>query len=146
MNILKILTPRRSLGNIGEKHAVRFLRKKGYRILETNYVGKWGEIDIIARKKDLIAFIEVKTRSAESANAHEARPAAAVNREKQRRLIRIANEYARRTHKPDGILMRMDIIEIITQKNRKGEPRVKSTVHIENAFDMNTAFSLPRSK
>ena len=140
MNILKVLTPRRSLGNLGEKHAAKYLKKKGYRILSKNYVGKWGEIDIIARKKDLIAFVEVKTRSTEAKNTRESRPAAAVNREKQRRLIQVANEYARRTHKPEGVLMRMDIIEILTERNEKGKPEVKSTVHIENAFDMNSAY------
>ena len=50
MNILKVLTPRRSLGNLGENYAARLLKKKGYRILERNYIGKWGEIDIIAGK------------------------------------------------------------------------------------------------
>ncbi len=140
MNILKVLTPRRSLGNLGEKHAANYLKKKGYRILEKNYVGKWGEIDIIAEKKKLIAFVEVKTRSTEAKNVRESRPAAAVNREKQRRLIQVANEYARRTHKKDGVLMRMDVMEILTERNSKGNPEVKSVIHIENAFDMNSAY------
>ncbi len=42
---------------------MRFLKKKGYRILERNYVCKLGEIDIVAKEKDTFAFIEVKTRT-----------------------------------------------------------------------------------
>jgi len=140
MNILKVLTPRRSLGNRGENYAARLLKKKGYRILERNYIGKWGEIDIIAGKRNLLAFVEVKTRSIQSQNALESRPAAAVNREKQRKLIQIADEYARKIHKKDGVLMRMDIIEIYTEKNQNGKPKVKNAIHMENAFDMNSAY------
>lgn len=140
MNILKVLTPRRSLGNLGENYAARLLKKKGYRILERNYIGKWGEIDIIAGKRNLLAFVEVKTRSIQSQNALESRPAAAVNREKQRKLIQIADEYARKIHKKDGVLMRMDIIEIYTEKNQNEKTKVKKAVHMENAFDMNSAY------
>lgn len=142
MNILKILTPRRRLGNFGETAAVRYLRRKGYRILERNYVGKWGEMDIIARKKRILCFVEVKTRSIGMENAFETRPAASVNQEKQRRLIRVANEYARRTHKESGCMMRMDVIEIYTEKNQNNKIKVHKLVHIENAFDMDSAYKM----
>ncbi len=142
MNILKVLTPRRRLGNLGETAAARYLRRKGYRILERNFVGKWGEIDIIARKRRILCFVEVKTRSIGAENGLETRPAASVNAEKQRRLIRVANEYARRTHKECGCMMRMDIIEVFTEKNRKDKIKVQKLVHIENAFDMNTAYKV----
>ena len=52
----------RAKGNKGEKQAVKFLRKKGYQILSTNFKCKLGEIDIIAKKDDVIVFIEVKFR------------------------------------------------------------------------------------
>ena len=52
---------RKELGNIGEKLARDFLKKKGYRIHETNFRCRAGEIDIIAQKKDCLAFIEVTT-------------------------------------------------------------------------------------
>ena len=144
MNILKVLTARRKLGNFGENAAARFLRRKRYRILERNFVGKNGEIDIIARKKNIMIFVEVKTRSVEASGTYESRPAAAVNSEKQRRLIRIANEYAHRVHKKDGDMMRMDIIEVLTKKNEKQKIQVEKIVHIENAFDMNTAYKTYR--
>ena len=140
MNILKVLTPRRRLGNLGESYAAKLLRKNRYRILARNYIGKHGEIDIIAAKRKLLAFVEVKTRSIESQSQCEPRPACAVTPDKQRRLIYVANEYARRTHKSDGVLMRMDIIEIYTEKNKNGQPKIKKAVHIENAFDMNSAY------
>lgn len=140
MNILKVLTPRRALGNFGERHAARYLRRRGYRILKRNYVGKHGEIDIIARKKDIISFVEVKTRSMDALNSREVRPAAAVTPEKQRRIIRVADEYARRTHKPSKYLMRMDIIEVYTVNTPKGKKKVHTIKHIENAFTMNTAY------
>lgn len=144
MNILKVLTVRRKLGNFGENSAARFLRRKRYRILERNFVGKNGEIDIIARKKDIMVFVEVKTRSIESSGTYESRPAAAVNAKKQRRLIRIANEYAHRIHKKEGCAMRMDIIEVLTRKNEKQKIKIEKIVHIENAFDMNTAYKTYR--
>lgn len=142
MNILKILTPRRRLGNLGETAAARYLRRKGYWILERNFVGKWGEMDIIARKKRLLCFIEVKTRSVGAENGFEPRPAASVTAEKQRRLIRVANEYARRTYKESGCKMRMDVIEVYTEPNQKNKIKVRKLVHIENAFDMNTAYKV----
>ena len=142
MNILKVLTSRRCLGNFGEKEAARYLRRKGYRILEHNYVVKWGEMDLIARKKNCLCFVEVKTRSTESVHSYESRPAASVNPEKQRRLIKNATEYAHRIHKEQKCLMRMDIIEVLTQKDEKDRTKVEKIVHIENAFNMNTAYKI----
>lgn len=142
MNILKILTPRRRLGDFGERKAARYLRFRGYRILERNYIGKHGEIDIIARKNNIVAFVEVKTRNTASLSLYEARPAASVTPEKQRRLIRIADEYARRTHKPTQCWMRMDIVEVYTTTDKKGNSKVEKIKHIENAFTMNSAYKM----
>ena len=140
MNILKILTPKRRLGNFGENCAARYLRRNGYKILERNFTGNHGEIDIIARKKCVWAFIEVKTRSAEHPSTYETRPAASVTPDKQRRLIRVANEYAYRKHKDAKFCMRMDVIEVHTQKDKKGKPRLLKLHHIENAFNMDSAY------
>ena len=51
------------LGKLGEELAVDFLEKKGYEILETNWVFDKAEIDIIAQKENILAVVEVKTRS-----------------------------------------------------------------------------------
>jgi len=54
---------RKDTGILGEKLAQDFLKKRGYRILETNYRCPQGEIDIVARQKDTLAFIEVRTKT-----------------------------------------------------------------------------------
>jgi len=54
-------TPRQKIGEMGEKLACRHLQQEGYQILEQNYRQKWGEIDIIAKYKNIFTFIEVKT-------------------------------------------------------------------------------------
>ena len=51
------------LGKLGEELAVEFLRKEGYRILETNWTFQKAEIDILAQKENILAVVEVKTRS-----------------------------------------------------------------------------------
>ena len=57
----------KKLGELGEKIAEKFLKKRGYKILDRNYISKFisgpqrGEIDIIAKKGDIISFVEVKT-------------------------------------------------------------------------------------
>ena len=55
-------TKNKSTGKIGEDIASEFLKKKGYQIIERNWGNKWGEIDIIAKDKDIIVFVEVKTK------------------------------------------------------------------------------------
>lgn len=52
---------KRKLGDIGEEIACRFLRGKGFSIVEQNYLKKWGEIDVVAKKDGVVHFIEVKT-------------------------------------------------------------------------------------
>ncbi len=60
------LTEKRKLGNLGEEIACRFLRSKGHEIIEQNYLKKFGEIDIVAKKHGIIHFIEVKSVSCEN--------------------------------------------------------------------------------
>ena len=88
MNILRVLTPKRVTGNFGERAAASYLRKNGYKILEKNFVGLGNEIDIIAKSRDTLAFVEVKTRNISSAPEFESRPAASVTKEKQRKIIK----------------------------------------------------------
>lgn len=56
-------TEKRKVGDMGENIACSFLKKRGFKIIERNYSKKWGEIDIITRKKNIIHFIEVKSIS-----------------------------------------------------------------------------------
>ena len=67
-------SPTRKKGDIAEDIVEAFLIKKGYRILERNYLRKWGEIDIIAKNKRITHFIEVKSATlspAENDASHE---------------------------------------------------------------------------
>ena len=54
-------TEKRKLGDIGENIACDFLKKRGFEIIEKNYLRKWGEIDIVTKKDGIIRFIEVKS-------------------------------------------------------------------------------------
>lgn len=99
------------LGKVGEKKAAEFLKKQGYKIIETNYKNALGEIDIIAKGGEYTVFIEVKTRSSEVFGA----PSEAVDYRKQQKYIKVAKAYAVKkglTDKP----MRFDVIEIENEK------------------------------
>lgn len=77
-------------GKAGEDIAARFLRKKGYKVLERNFRGKRGEIDIIALDPGgVLCFVEVKTRNSEAFG----RPEEAVTPSKIYRIKRTAEEY-----------------------------------------------------
>ncbi len=56
-----IQTAKQKIGKIGEDLAAKYLKRKGYKIIQRNYREKWGEIDIIAQKKNDLVFVEVKT-------------------------------------------------------------------------------------
>ncbi len=91
------LTPKKQMGNLGERIAMNYLKKKGYQIIERNYVNtrgvKLGEIDIIANdnKKNELIFVEVKTR--EFKKYGNTLPEENVNYQKMRKLERIACFY-----------------------------------------------------
>ena len=137
MKILKLLTPRRIIGNLGERAAVKFLKKHHYRILETNYVAENREIDIIAKKKDTLVFLEVKTRNVKHLGYKEARPASSVTPEKQRKIIKTASRYI--GYKYTDLKKRFDVIEVYLE-SFDGKTKIKEIRHLENAFDLNTAY------
>jgi len=113
---------RNKFGRSGEELAARFLERKGYRLVVSNFrvpVGRnrkgvqvTGEIDIIALDGDELCFIEVKSRSSE-----EFAPAiAAVNLRKQRQIIRAARAY-RRIFNISGVEFRYDVVTIVKDKD-----------------------------
>ena len=136
MNILKILTPKRRIGNFGEDAAARLLRRKGYRILERNFVGKNAEVDLIVKNSEFTIFVEVKTRKYGADNPSEPRPASAVTLEKQRAIIGAAREYL--AFNPSGRKARFDIIEVLYEDEGKALA-VREIQHLEGAFNLNTA-------
>jgi putative endonuclease len=99
---------KKELGKKGEEVALRFLKKKGYRIIEKNYVCKMGEMDIIAREKDTLAFIEVKTRT----SMRFGPPQLAVNPSKQRQLSKVALNYLNEKRLND-VKARFDVVAIL---------------------------------
>lgn len=82
--------PPQGLGYRGESYAAEYLTRKGYEILDRNYSCKQGEIDIVAKKDGLIAFVEVKSRKTLSPDFL---PKASVTAAKQARIIAAAKEY-----------------------------------------------------
>ncbi|MFP4466981.1 MAG: YraN family protein [Candidatus Goldiibacteriota bacterium] len=79
----------RKRGGLFERAAAKEYEKKGYKILGFNYSAKGGEIDVIAGKKELLVFVEVKARKTGSSS----NPFEAVDSRKQKRIIRAAKQY-----------------------------------------------------
>lgn len=99
---------RKVLGGRGEELAVRYLRKRGYKVIERNYRCLWGEIDLIARNKGTLVFVEIKTRSSSGFGL----PQEAVDRFKQGKLVQVAKAYMAQHHLEDTITTRFDVVAI----------------------------------
>jgi putative endonuclease len=83
---------KRKFGNMGEEAASMFLEKHGFKILDRNYLRKWGEIDIVAEKAGVIHFLEVKS-SANVSDETGYRPEENVHPQKLKRLARAMQTY-----------------------------------------------------
>ena len=117
----------KGLGNRGEEIAAAHLERKGYEILERQCRTPVGEIDLIARDGKTLAFVEVKTRR----SARYGQPAAAVGREKQRRITRAAMWYMmNKNRQGETPPCRFDVVEIYATPNGAWNVR-----HLENAFE-----------
>ena len=95
------------LGKVGEDIACKYLTKKDYKIIAKNFRCKIGEIDIIAKYKDEIMFIEVKTRKKLSYGL----PAEAVNEQKRKHILKTSRYYLY-INKLQNKKVRFDIIEV----------------------------------
>nr|WP_315145127.1 YraN family protein [uncultured Flavobacterium sp.] len=94
------------LGKLGEEMAVEFLQKNGYEILETNWTFQKAEVDIIAKKENILAIIEVKTRSSLDFGL----PQDFVKPKKIQLLVKAVNEYV--ISNDLDIEVRFDIIAV----------------------------------
>ncbi|MEX1191888.1 MAG: YraN family protein [Brumimicrobium sp.] len=112
----------KELGDFGEGLALQFLRKKGFKIIDTNFRFGRNEVDIICKDGDEMVFVEVKTRQ----TAEIGPPWKAVTRTKQRQIIKCANHYL--ITQDIDIESRFDIISIV--HNSYGT-RIE---HIDSAF------------
>ncbi len=97
MNNIDKRTEKRKLGDIGENCACEYLRRKGFEIIERNYLRKWGEIDIVAKKGDIWHFVEVKSvsrvTSRESVSGETYRPEDNMHPWKLKRLAWTIQTY-----------------------------------------------------
>ncbi|NVJ88410.1 MAG: YraN family protein [Flavobacteriaceae bacterium] len=110
------------LGNKGEQLALNFLVDAGYTILEKNYRYLKAEVDIIAQKNEVLAAIEVKTRT----SSYFGNPEEFVNPKKVKLLTLAIDNYV--TENDLDVEVRFDIIAIITNKKQT------KIEHLENAF------------
>lgn len=116
-----MLNRQQQFGKRSERLAAEYLKLQGYRILETNYRSSQGEIDIIAREKDTLVFVEVKARS----SRHFGSAKAAVTPAKQRKISMVALEYLKRTGRSD-IRARFDVVAIDTTAGKTDIEVVKN--------------------
>ena len=110
------------LGKLGEELAENYLTKNGYTILDTNWVFQKAEIDIIAQKANILAIVEVKTRSSIDFGL----PQDFVKPKKIQLLVKAVNEYV--VSRDLDVTVRFDIIAI----NKEGKDF--NVDHIEDAF------------
>jgi putative endonuclease len=120
-----MLNRRQQFGKESESLAVRHLRKNGYKILEQNYRNKLGEIDIIAKEKGTLVFVEVKARKSDLFG----NPKWAVTLKKQRKISMVALYYLKAT-KQTRVKARFDVISISSAADN---PRIEI---IKNAFEL----------
>jgi len=113
------------IGKLGEKAALEYLIKKGYKIHEVNWRYNFKEVDIIAQQNDKMVFVEVKTRAT---TAFEL-PQEAVTPKKMKNLVYAADVYLRLNNiEEEG---RFDIVTVLAQDG------FKILEHIEDAFKPN---------
>jgi putative endonuclease len=110
------------LGTFGEELSVEFLQKNNYKIIERNWRFKKAEVDIIAQKENVLAVVEVKTRSSN----YFGNPQDFVNPKKIKLLTEAINEYV--ISRDLDVEVRFDIIAITKNKNNF------DIEHLEDAF------------
>lgn len=118
-----------STGKSGEKLAADFLRKSGYKIIATNYRNRLGEIDIIARDKDTLCFVEVKTRTSDRYGS----PKEALSYSKQRHMAKAALFYL----KEKGLLEKRARFDLVSITGIKEKPQFEL---LQNAFELDREF------
>ena len=123
---------RREVGKLGEKAAQKFLRKRGYRIRETGFRCRHGEIDIIAQQKDYLVFVEVRAKS----NLEFGTPEESITRAKKEKLIASALTYTN-THQNLPSLWRIDVVAV--EVDDKG--KATRLELIENAIEQTSPFT-----
>lgn len=124
----------REFGDKGEESAASFLCGKGFNIIGRNVRLAHTETDIIAVNEKYIVFAEVKTRRAyPNIMSSRPRPAAAVDKRKQQKLVEGAKKYlAKNKDLCEGLQPRIDVIEVYASPDSE-KYKVLKIVHIQNA-------------
>lgn len=110
------------IGRIGEDIACRFLLENGHKIIERNYRKKFGEIDIVSKKDDIIHFVEVKSISRETQpdvsheTWHDFEPEDNVHATKRRRMKRIIEIYLEDRHVSHETWYQTDVVSVVIDK------------------------------
>ncbi len=112
---------RREIGKEKEKVAEEFLKKNGYEIIGKNFSTKFGEIDLIAKKDDLIVFVEVRSKS----YSYFGKPFETIDRKKIKKIVKTAQIFIQK-NRLQNYNIRFDVISV---ENNKVE-------HIPSAFDL----------
>jgi len=121
------LSPTTRLGRLGEGEAARYLKSKGYTILERNYRTKQGEIDLVAFREGVLAFVEVRAQT----EPPLIDPLETVTRGKQRRVVQAARAYAALNDLDrQDVSLRFDVIAVLFDERGRRQ-RIE---HIEDAF------------
>jgi putative endonuclease len=113
------------IGRAGEAYAAEYLKKKRFQIVTQNYKCTVGEIDIIAKTKTEIVFVEVKARRSISHGA----PSEYINKDKLSHLTRAAHYFIRKYDVK--LLPRIDVIELYIQEDNNGQLIVDKIEHLE---------------
>ena len=103
---------RRRVGTEYERQAAEFLTGLGYRIVEMNYRGRRGEVDLIGWEEGYLVFIEVKYRK----DVQAGYPAEAVGSSKQRKISRAAAYYCQKNRIPESQACRFDVVSILGEQ------------------------------
>jgi putative endonuclease len=111
-------------GNLGEKFAQSFLKRKGYKIIATNYRSSYGEMDIILRKADCLIFAEVRCKRSHVFGT----PEESITSSKKQKLISMAQGYIQK-NPPVCKSWRIDFIAVEIDANN----RATRIEHFENA-------------
>jgi putative endonuclease len=129
----------KQLGNFGENIACKYLEKKGYKILDRNYVPSWlkgvnkKEVDVIAAKGGIVYFVEVKTLAQKESALRQAQggafaPEDKVNFQKRKKIIKVAECWLADKKYPPDTMWQVDIISIRVNT----ETKTAKIKHLEN--------------
>jgi len=115
----------KEIGSYGENIALEYLLNRGYKLISKNFKSHFGEIDIIVKDKDLICFVEVKTRY----NNNFGLPSQSIDKNKQKRIKKASLLFVNK-EKLFNFNLRYDVVEIFL--NYKDDSYTIN--HLENAF------------